>query len=273
MILTCPACGTSYTVKDGAIPAEGRQVRCASCRHSWFQRPEGTEQPASPLPTAEPAPVPETLRAAAATAEADSDAPAQPVEEQALSPALGAMVAADPVFREPPEEAEEAVDRLLPGDVEERAHPPAVDVFDFHEREEPRGRRAIWPLLIALLVAAALAAWFLAPPAWRSKVGFGAAEQTPLLLQVRSSDRQQLASGNELFAVSGRVINPTDQPQAVPPLRAELRDGAGKLIHGWTIAAPARLLPPGASASFNSAEVNVPEGAERLTVTLGPPAG
>ena len=40
MILTCPSCGTQYVVKDGAIPPEGRQVRCASCKHSWHQDPE-----------------------------------------------------------------------------------------------------------------------------------------------------------------------------------------------------------------------------------------
>ena len=41
MILTCPACDTKYVVKDDAIPPGGRQVRCASCKHSWHQDPEG----------------------------------------------------------------------------------------------------------------------------------------------------------------------------------------------------------------------------------------
>src|SRR5260221_6408811 len=40
MILTCPSCGTQYVVKDGAIPPEGRQVRCAACKHSWHQNPD-----------------------------------------------------------------------------------------------------------------------------------------------------------------------------------------------------------------------------------------
>src|SRR4029453_6253201 len=44
MILTCPSCGTQYVVKDGAIPPQGRQVRCASCKHSWHQDPEPADE-------------------------------------------------------------------------------------------------------------------------------------------------------------------------------------------------------------------------------------
>ena len=81
----------------------------------------------------------------------------------------------------------------------------------------------------------------------------------------------QLASGNELLTVAGRVINPTDQAHPVPPIYAQLRNRAGKVIYSWTIAPPAPSLAPGASASFNSAEVNVPAGGEDLTISLGQP--
>jgi hypothetical protein len=125
-------------------------------------------------------------------------------------------------------------------------------------------------LVIALLIAAAAAAfWFLAPASWKQRIGIAGAGETPLQLMMTHSDRQKLASGNELLAISGRVINPTDESQDVPPIQAQLRSSSGKLVYSWTIAPPARTLPPGASATCNSAEVNVPAGGDELTITLG----
>lgn len=39
MIVTCPACSKRYLVEDTSIDANGRQVQCVSCNHSWFFKP------------------------------------------------------------------------------------------------------------------------------------------------------------------------------------------------------------------------------------------
>ena len=293
MILTCPACGTQYVVKDGAIPPQGRQVRCASCKHSWHQDPELSEAPAeeeesiAEAALIEPRTGPEAeeraFQEAALSEEQPTEVPAdQPAmeEEAEPQPVYSPAEPAEPVeppVEEAPAEPASAPDYEQPATVEQPAAlvgEPIDDEFRpfrYEPEEEPRKRSPLLRILLVALLIAALAAafWFLAPAEWKQRVGIAGAGETPLQLMMTHSDRQKLASGNELLAVSGRVINPTDEPQNVPPIRAQLRSATGELVYSWTIAPPARTLPPGASATFNSAEVNVPAGGDELTITLG----
>ncbi len=39
MILTCPSCSAKFVVKAELIGTTGRKVRCAKCKHDWFQEP------------------------------------------------------------------------------------------------------------------------------------------------------------------------------------------------------------------------------------------
>lgn len=260
MILTCPECGTQYVVKDGAIPAGGRQVRCASCKHSWHQDAEEPE-------TLALQPEQEASHERGYEAEAEVSQPSADPEGDADSEDRGLATDAEPVATSEERPAETSLhDHSAMQDDEFGPFGPR-DYAD-----EPK-RSALKPLLLLVLVVAAAAAafWFLAPVEWKAKVGLAQAAGTPLQLMMTHSDRQPLESGNELLAVTGRVINPTDRPQRVPPIRAQLRSNSGRVVYSWTIAPPAPSLAPGASATFNSAEVNVPSGGDQLTLTLGAP--
>lgn len=88
MILTCPSCGTQYVVKDGAIPPEGRQVRCASCKHSWHQDPEPGDPSAEPLPApVAPSPEPTEQPDPQASAPEDNGAAGASDEEESFAEA------------------------------------------------------------------------------------------------------------------------------------------------------------------------------------------
>jgi hypothetical protein len=174
-------------------------------------------------------------------------------------------------------EAEEPADAAPAADWNEPPHAEAApDIFspfaDNGEVEPRRRGRLVTVLIVALIVIAAAALfWFFAPGELKARLGLAAAGTSPLALVTTHMDRQKLESGNELLTVTGRVINPTTREQDVPPLQAQLLSRGGKVVYSWTIAPPARTLPAGASASFNSAEVNVPPGGDELRITLGPP--
>ena len=287
MILTCPACGTQYVVKDGAIPPQGRQVRCASCKHSWHQDPEPLEldpaqddvETVAEAALIDPSSGPEAEERAYQEAALTED---EPLDEPAAEEPNGYEPAEEPVEASSGSVSEAVAEDYAP--VEETAPEQSwsepeeagfrdddFSPFAHRELHEPKRRSPVVMVLGLVLLIAALAAafWFLAPPEWKERVGIAGVGDTPLQLMMTHSDRQKLASGNELLAVTGRVINPTGKSQPVPPIQAQLRSSTGKLVYSWTIAPPARTLPPGASATFNSAEVNVPAGGDELTITLG----
>lgn len=270
MILTCPACDTQYVVKDGAIPPQGRKVRCASCGHSWQAQPDDAGQAGEP---ASEAPEPSEPVAPEQT-------PPLPVEQlQVEADHVGEEPADEPLAEAPapppipPEADVVGLAEAAPSGRLEWTGDDEFSPFARRDEGEVRRRSGIIMAAVAVLVIAALAAglWFLAPTEWRERLGLAGPGDTPLQLMMTHSDRTQLASGNEYLNISGRIINPTDKPQNVPALHAQLHDASGRVVYKWTIPPPARTLPPRGSASFNSAELNIPPAAQDLTITLGEP--
>ena len=272
MILTCPACQTSYTVKDGAIPPHGRTVRCASCKHSWHQPGEEAEAASAPVEPEMVAPdelVADRMSEGAVVSVEPpmaEDASFIPPTNDAIEPV--AEPESIPVVEpQGPVEAQPLAD-VLPE--------PEVVADDSGWNDAPYGDDDVAPgrkgalvilALVVIIAALAIAAYFLAPREWMARAGLAeASADSPLKLMVTSQNRQKLASGNDLVSLSGRVINPTDQAEPVPALQADLRDGGGKLVYSWMIPPPAARLAPRASASFNAAELGVPANATSLTL-------
>jgi predicted Zn finger-like uncharacterized protein len=273
MILECPECRTRYLVPDTSIGAEGRTVRCANCRHSWHQEPDaraaeaiaaapatGTTPPSAPPPLAS-TPLPSPARS-------DAQLPAGPPP---LTPAQTSPVApgAFPPVQPPPTSAFPATS-IPPATRSEARGAIAAPPPSSRPRINPARRWTIAAVLAALLMLVAVAAilWTSAP-GLASQLGLNLGpDETPLRLIDNPIERREISNGSELFAVSGKVLNPSNDRQRVPDIRADLRDAQNRIVYTWTIIPQQRTLAPKSAIDFNSAKLDVPASSKKLELSF-----
>ena len=156
MLITCPACGTNFSIPDSALGTTGRKLKCAKCAHKWFQEPlmvmeeddtdldlagPSFDKPSfgnpvrdEPVFAAPPPPRPTAPRPTPPSDDDDFDMEAPPVPSFA--------------GRLPPERPDEDMsDSLL-----DEGPQPIPDVFSTQPSDGKKGTGFLWFLLVVLIL-------------------------------------------------------------------------------------------------------------------------
>lgn len=262
MIIQCPACSTRYVVPDTAIGVDGRTVRCAKCRESWFQEGPELEAPKpeeTPAQVAEPVAEPDPPAEDAAEPEAE-----QPAEEPSEPVGPEPDIAA-PSVAEPAEAEEVPPPPVIQPDYSERGESHFDAEPPFRRRRNPL-KMWSWAAGIFAVVAAGLivAVSYFGLPDWVpvSQPTFAAGEpDLQLDFPPEQQERRELPNGTEFFGASGSITNIGTSAIVVPSILIVLRDERDRIVYSWEVPPPKRNLAPGESVTVNEAVTDIPRSA------------
>ena len=257
MLIACPHCQTQFQVAASAI-GDGRTVRCARCRESWFAEPPPVfaEQPAAVF----------AMEAETATAEVEPAAPetvaAEAPVEVTDSPPLAAEASGEV-------DAVTVVTEPVQAVAEEAPKPRLRRRVPIRQYKLPRS------VAIGLTAAtvAAVAVLGLRESIVRMVPGLaGTYAAIGLPVNLRGLEfrglktTQEIQDGVPVLVIEGEVVNVARHPVEVPRVRIAVLGPSQQELYAWTTLLQRSILADNEKVAFRSRLASPPPNGKEVLV-------
>ncbi len=268
MRIECPSCMAGFDVNPSVLEPNGRTVRCASCKTTWFAAAPGLvladgsmAQASAPMSASMSAPV-----------SAPMSAPAVTAEDRAHHE--GHSFTGDSAVEDAEIVAIEDAPSIAP--VEEEGPPPALrrkSVTQFAPAAQKPKRRQPLGLVAVLLVcvvsfgivnrqsvvraAPELASLYAA-------IGFPVNLRGLEFQNIRT--KQEIQDGVTVLSIEGEVENIANRAVELPRVRLSVLGDNGVEIYSWTALLPRSILYPHERVPFRSRLASPPAAGKEIMV-------
>lgn len=265
MLITCPACGTNFSIPDSALGTAGRKLKCAKCAHKWFQAPLVMEEDDTDLDLAGPsfgksdfsgvsdfnpvrddtvfdAPRPAARPSAPADDDFDLDAPPVPSFSNRLPP-------------------DEGMEHMGESNLLDDGPQPVPDLFATPASEGKKGTGVLWVLLVLLILGGLGGAGYYfqdqlveaVPEAGELLGQAGLRREKPgagLELRKAGTPERFVHNDTDVLVVRGIIANVTDRSRPVPTMKLVLMDRNKQAVQEKLSQPPVTELASQGTVSF-----------------------
>lgn len=265
MILTCPECKSRYVVNPSALMPRGRTVRCAKCRHSWFEsKPDDGVEIVTPT----------SVEPQNAAAEENETATAEPATENT----------------ETGPEANNDINEFPFNQPKKRQRPiPKGSNLPALQNQKYGSNKVGWVSLV-VFVTAVISAFLIFqetivsswPATNKLYTAIGLNNETnpdnliepqqipinELLVVGGLEPRIEQENNVSHLYIKGYIENISTDTQTIPSLIATLKDATGQSLRSWNFSALTDLINPGERVTFETSLPNPPSQARDISVSI-----
>ncbi|MCJ2088391.1 zinc-ribbon domain-containing protein [Methylobacterium sp. E-005] len=224
MLIVCPSCASAYRIEAGKVGMEGRSVRCAACRETWFISPADV--------------------LAGHEAELAAEGPADPIAESAWEEASAAV--------------RQAADLPIPAAPRSSFRSSKVRRGISLSPSLAVGLALVAALPVVCLSRTSVVRAVPATAALFARIGLPVNLRGVEIRDVVAFSSPAQDGRSAELVVEGDLVGVARADVPVAPLKAEIRDAGGRVIQTFSVPAPRAMLGHAEASRFRGVLASPP---------------